>query len=66
MSCEVTFLKLNQSLCRTQQFFWKSLREPAVFDNADGRCRLISHTTAKGMRLARFLMEKLQFLDEAM
>lgn len=61
MSFEVSFLKLNQSLCRIQQFFLKELRELVVSDNANERCMLISNTTAKGMRLARFLMEKLHF-----
>lgn len=41
-------------------------REPAVSDNADGRCSVISNTTAKGTGLARFLTEKLHFLEEAM
>lgn len=41
--------------------FLKELRVLVVSDNANGRCMLISNTTAKGMRLARFLMEKLHF-----
>lgn len=60
------FFEAKSIALQNSNFFWKRLREPVVSDNADGRCRLISHTTAKGMRLARFLMEKLHFLDEAM